>query len=78
MAFVKAPMGAKGRSPDLRSVCPSLVFTSHGDETTVPTVLPDIAVAAVDGEHPVELAVLQKVQRIVAIEGIRFAGRPPR
>ena len=60
-----------------------LVTLDHGDKVTMPTVVPDISAAAVNAQHPFDLAVVpfgsaqgrQEVNHPAASCGALSAGR---
>ena len=54
------------------SLAPIVEF-QHVNKRTVPTMVPDIPRIAVDTEHPFYLTLSERVQGIVAIEGIGFS-----
>jgi hypothetical protein len=54
------------------------VIANHIDKVTVPSVIPDVAAAAMDAQHPLDLAVIEQVQGVVTVKGIGLACRATR
>ena len=76
LGFRRGLQQAGGHPPVLPPINCLLVAFGHSDEVTMPTVVPDVAAAAMNAQHPLDLAVVQEVKRIVAVERIGSAGCP--